>query len=176
MSLVSLDPDQTLTFDHLGELEMGDEMIVADPSYLGPQFAGMTAGTVEPTTGPRRRLQLRVAVKPGTWHALVGLGADGTPAVLLLCLDEELVQPDVFERAEGLGLLQVDSGRLALIHAGLQDDTQLLTVLPTLPADQFPGVVLDAGAAVDGLDAGAYTVLASADDPRTVVFLVLSPG
>lgn len=170
------DTDTALTFDHLGELEMGDRMVVADASYLGPQFAGMRATAREGAPGPARQLQLVVDVAPGRWHALIGLDGAGTAAVLLLCRDDELSRPDVLEQADGLGLVQVDSGRLVVVHAGLRDDPDLLTVLPTLAPEDFPGVVLEAGVAVDRLDPGVYTVLASTEQPRTVVFMVLSPG
>lgn len=163
--------DEALTFDHLGSFEVGDRMVVCDSSYLGPQFQGMRR-----TDGAPRSLQLELPVEPGVWHALVGETPDGDPAVLLLCHGRELELDDVFERAEVRGVLQVDGRRLVAGHAGLRDDPELLTVLPTLPADQFPGIVLDAGAAVDGLESGAYVVHTSVDQPSTVVFLALSPG
>lgn len=168
--------DGALSFDHLGELEMGDRLVVADASYLGPQFEGMRATGHPGAPAPARRLQLGVEVVPGRWHALVGLDGEGTAAVLLLCHQRELARPDVLEHAEALGLVQVDSGRLVMVHEGLRDDPELLTVLPTLSPDDFPGVVLEAGAAVDRLEAGVYTVLTSTERPRTVVFMVLTPG
>ena len=164
--------DTPLDFDHLGEFEVNDEIAMADVSYFGPQFEGIAATGA----GPRRRLQAVLEVEEGRWHALIGQGPDGAAAVLLLCHDRELAEPGVFEHAEAVALLQIDSGRLVAGHEGLRSDPQLLTVLPSLPADDFPGIVLDAGAAVDDLEPGNYTVLASAERPHTVLFVVLTPN
>lgn len=163
--------DDALNFDHLGSFEVGDRMVVCDVSYLGPQFVGMSRADA-----PARRLALDLDVAPGVWHALVGESPTGDPAVLLLCHQRELALDEVFEHAELRGVIQVDGGRVVAGHDGLRDDPQLLTVLPTLDADQFPGIVLEAGAAVDGLEPGAYVVHTSVEQPATVVFMALSPG
>ena len=158
------DPD--LVFEHLGPLEMGDRMVVADAACLSPRFEGLGRGAL--------KLQMVLPVVPGQWEALVArsrLQPEGPPSLILLCHESELETAGTFDDATSPGLVSVDSGRLMLGHAGLRDDPNLQVQLPLIPPEELPGVVLEAGAAVDVVIPGPLSVFTSTRRPATVVFV-----
>lgn len=165
-----------LVFDHVGSFHCAGQLVICDVAWLDPRFAGMRRGSV--------RLDLELELAPGGWQALVAREA-GKPEIhfVVLSHDDELDQPTELDQAESIGLIAIESGRIAALTPELRADervrtTSLATEREDLPAmirapdagpDEEPG-----GALFDVDTAGVFAVYAAPGQPRTAVFLALA--
>jgi hypothetical protein len=165
-----------LVFDHVGSFTCAGALVICDVQWLDPRFAGMRRGSVQ--------LDLQLDLKPGGWQALVVREA-GKPTIhfIVLSHDDEFEHAAELDQAEAIGLIEIDSGRIAALVPELRADervrtTALATERDDLPAmlrspeaepDQEPG-----GALIDVDTAGLFGVYAPPGVPRTAVFLALA--
>lgn len=166
-----------LVFEHVGSFHCAGRLLLCDVEWLDPRFAGMQRGSIH--------LDLELAVAPGGWQALVAREAGkDTVHFVVLSHDDELDQPTPLDQAESIGLLQIESGRIAALAPELRADERVRTTLLATEREQLPAMVRGPdreaseepeGALVDVDTAGVFAVYAPPGLPRTAVFLALAP-
>jgi hypothetical protein len=127
-----------LNFEHVGTMVCGERLLICDVEYFPPRFAGTTQGKVS--------LGLEIEIEPGVWQVLIA--SDGeAPRFVLLTHDRELDSELPLERAEVVGLLRIDSGRITAIDPELREDLDMQTAVLEAPREQVPCMLrpLDGG-------------------------------
>jgi hypothetical protein len=170
---MSPQPGEDLDFEHVGEFELDQDLLVADPQFMGSTFAEMIAGGV--------RMGRLVACRPGNWHALVVRnpqpGSQGAPdgiAFLLLCHESELANPAPLHDAEAISLIRIESGRCVAIAEDLRDEDDIQSAILEAAPQELPGTVVGRGVAVELGIRGNVTLFGSLGEPRTALFLSAS--
>jgi hypothetical protein len=168
------DSDDELSFEHVGTLAVGEQLLLCDVDYAPARFAGMRNAAVA--------LDVVVDVEPGTWQVLLARAPDQRITVVLLTHDAELDVGDPLEHAEVIAHLRVDSGRITALDPDLRDDETIQTALVEAPREQVPCLLrpLDAasddpprGALIDIDTGGVFELYATLGRPRTALFLLL---
>lgn len=165
-----------LVFDHVGSFQCAGRLVICDVEWLDPRFAGMRRGNVG--------LHLALEVEPGGWQALVAHEA-GKSAIhfIVLSHDDELEQPTELDQAESIGLIPIDSGRIAALSPELRADERVRTTCLATEREDLPAMIRapDAapdeepgGALFDVDTAGLFAVYAPTGQPRRAVFLALA--
>ncbi len=164
-----------LVFDHVGSFHSEGRLLLCDVEWLDPRFTGMQRGSL--------RMDLELAIKPGGWQALVAREAGkDTVHFVVLSHDDELEQPAELDQAESIGLLRIDSGRIAALTPELRADERVRTTLLATERDELPAMIRapereqdePGGALFDVDTAGVFAVFAPPGVPRTAVFLALA--
>lgn len=162
---MSAPPPPSLAFEHVADFQLGDRLVLADPSFVGSPLASVRRARIP--------LSHTLDVRPGEWHAFTAGQDPDQPEFLLLCHAAELgegAMPD-FDQAESPGFLAVDADRLLAIDASLRDQPEVLVAVETVDPHDLPVTVAEAGVACRVEAAGVYPVFVSPQPPRTVVFV-----
>ncbi|MFV8750329.1 hypothetical protein ACNOYE_07245 [Nannocystaceae bacterium ST9] len=164
-----------LVFDHVGSFHCEGKLILCDVEWLDPRLAGMQRGNL--------RLDLELDVVPGGWQALVAREA-GKDAIhfVVLSHDDELDEPTPLDQAESIGLLRIDSGRIAALVPELRADERVRTTALATEREDLPAMIRmperehdePGGALFDVDTAGVFAVYAPPGVPRTALFLALA--
>ncbi|MFO7563277.1 MAG: hypothetical protein R6X02_11595 [Enhygromyxa sp.] len=165
-----------LHFDHVGTMVCGDRLLICDVEYLPPRFAGAAQGKVS--------LGLEIEIEPGTWQLLTASEGEALRFVLLTH-ERELDSELPLERAEIVGFLRVDSGRITALEPDLREDLDMQNAVLEAPREQVPCMLrpLDddqgdepRGALLDIDAAGVFELYAAPGRPRTALFLAVTEG
>lgn len=162
-----------LSFEHVGTMVCGDRLLICDVEYFPPRFAGTTQGKVS--------LGLEVEIEPGVWQVLVA-SDDEALRFVLLTHDQELDSELPLERAEVVGLLRVDSGRITAIDPDLREDLDMQNAVLEAPREQVPCMLRPLegerdeprGALLDIDAGGVFELYAAPGRPRTALFLAIT--
>lgn len=156
---------QILDFEHLGSFAVGDEIVVADPCYVESRFRGLRNGLLPVCHG--------LPVEPGEWQAFAVRSDDDDETVdfLLACHNSELECDRPFGDVECLGVVSVDTGRIAIVDAA-QRDAEVLQLASTLNvAGSGPCVVEGVGAMAQLPERGVFPVYASRGAVKRMLFV-----
>lgn len=164
-----------LSFDHVGTMVCADRLLICDVEYFPPRFAGTAQGKIS--------LGLEIEIEPGVWQVLLARDPQqGALRFVLLTHDRELDSELPLDRAELVGLLRVDSGRITAIDPELREDLDMQTALLEAPREQVPCMLrlLDGdpeqprGALLDLDVGGVFELHAAPGRPRTALFLAIT--
>ncbi|TPV96646.1 MAG: hypothetical protein B7733_03840 [Myxococcales bacterium FL481] len=156
---------QLLDFEHLGCFTTRGEIVVADPRYVDSRFSGLRNGLL--------LLCHEIRVEPGRWEAFaIRSQEDGsTVDFLLACHEDELETRAPFGEVERIGVVAIDTGRVAMIDSGHRDTDTLEAATAVAAIEAGPRVVDELGPVAALPNAGLFPLYASSGATRRMLFV-----
>ena len=159
---------EILDFEHLGSFSVDNEIVVADPCYVESRFSGLRNGLLPVCQG--------LPVSSGEWQAFAVRSDDDEDAIdfLLACHNDELETEIPFGDVECLGVISVDTGRIAIVDAGHRDE-ESLQLAAAWDASAAGPCVLDGFGAIAQLPAkGVFPIYTSRGPVKRMLFVAFA--